>query len=235
MAIWKITDKGPVQVAETHLREQHLLEEHLEDWIVANHAMLEEHLLVIGRQVQIPEIRDRIDIQPRTIIPQPVSRFSDTGRPKAAQGSRPWIDDGKGWHLDRRCSPETQKMLLRLDDLIRDNFDVEGPRWSQKFYVAYRIGNANWLAIVTRSTQLTLDLLVIDGEFVQEELAHRLGVASFDQTDSLSEKIGLPSSVLVTHRNDTSDRVILRIKEDFDLESEAFLQFLRDAYNAFPR
>ncbi len=361
MPIWKITEKGPTQVPETKLKEQHLLEEHLEDWIVANHAMLEENLLVIGRQVQIPEVRERIDIlaldingnaviielkrgelsdpvdmqalryasyvsrwdfadfenqarihydsvgdptfnfnerfesfcaeagvdqvpdinadqriiivgaevraklgsvalwllehnvdikvieielykeagalfvQPRVIIPQPVSRFSDAGRPKTPQGARPWIEDGKSWHLDRRCSPETQKMLLNLDDLIRDNLQVDGPRWNQKFYVAYRIGNKNWLAIGTRSTMLVLDFTVKRGAFNQGDLAERLGVASFDTEDSLSEKIGLPSSVLVKAWNEASDLLTLRIKDDFDMESAEFLDVLKAAYAAFPR
>ena len=62
MPIWKITDQGPVQVPETALKDEHLLEEHLEDWIVANHELLGERLLIIGRQVMIPDIRDRIDV-----------------------------------------------------------------------------------------------------------------------------------------------------------------------------
>lgn len=361
MPIWKITHEGPVQVSETKLQDEHLLEEHLEDWIVANHALLEENLLILGRQVQIPEIRDRIDvlaldtngnsviielkrgkltdpvdmqalryasyvakwdfaefenqarihygsvgdpsfnfnerfesfcedagidevpdintdqrliivgsevraklgsvalwlrqhnvdikvieieaykeernlyIQPHVIIPQPVGRFSDTGRSAVSQGTRPWIEDGKSWHLKRRCSPETQKMLLELDDLIRDTFEVDGPRWNQKFYVAYRIGNTNWLSIRTRNSLLRLDFLVGHGLLNQEDLASRLSVVPFDSEDSLSEKLSLPSSVLVKHRNETSDRVILRMKRDFELGSQAFLEFLQEAYAAFPR
>lgn len=361
MPIWRITDQGPVQVAETKLREQHVLEERLEDWIVDNDAMLEENLLVIGRQVQIPEIRDRIDvlaldtggnaviielkrgkltdpvdmqalryasyvakwdfgefenqarihygaagdpgfnfnerfeafcaeagvdevpdinvdqriiivgaevraklgsvalwlldhnidikvieietykeggsllIQPQVIIPQPVNRFSETGRPKQTQGARPWIEDGKTWHLDRRCSPKTRAMLLRLDDIVRDNLAVDGPRWSQKLYVSYRIHNRNWLAVRTRSSLLRLDFLVRKDSFVQEELAERLGVEIFDTEESLAEKIGLPSSVYIEPRTESTERVVLRIKEDFDLDDERFLAFLKDAYEAFPR
>ncbi len=302
MPIWKITDEGPVQVTETKMKQENLLEERLEDWIVANHELLGEYLLIIGRQVMIPDIRDRIDIlaldvqgnaviielkrgalkdpvdmqalryasyvakwgyqdfenharshlgkvgdpnfnfnemfeqfcagagvdevpdlngdqriiivgsevraklgsvalwlrehsidikvieievyregktlflQPQTIIPLPVSRFSDTGDPKTGDGIRPWIEDGKSWHLDKRCSPTTREMMLRLDDLIRDNLDVDGPRWNQKFYVAYRIGNNNWLRIDTRSTMLRLRFLVKAGAFQQQDLAQRLGI-----------------------------------------------------------
>jgi plasmid maintenance system antidote protein VapI len=57
----------------------------------------------------------------------------------------------------------------------------------------------------------------------------------FDTEESLAEKMGLPSSVLVKDRNEQTDRVLLRIKEDFDLTSEAFVQFLQEARRAFPR
>ncbi len=361
MPIWKVTDTGPVQVAETELRQENLLEEHLEDWIVANHALLEEHLLIIGRQVMIPDIRDRLDVlaldaqgnavvielkrgalkdpvdiqalryasyiakwayqdfenqarshlgkagdpnfnfnemfeqfcaeagvdevpdlnadqriivvgsevraklgsvalwlrehnidikvieiqayregktlflQPQTIIPLPVSRFSDTGRSRTGDGVRPWIEDGRSWHLDKRCSPTTREMMLRLDDLVRDNFEVDGPRWNQKFYVAYRVGNYNWLTIETRSTMLRLRLLIRAGAFQLQDIAQRLGIQEFDKEESMAEKLGLPSSVFIQRRNEATARIIIRLKEDFDLEPEAFLEFLQEAYDAFPK
>ncbi len=361
MPIWKITNKGPVKVSETRLKRENLLEENLEDWITSDPSLLGEPLLIIGRQVMIPDVRDRLDVlaldpqgnvvvielkrgklkdpvdmqalryasyiskwrfedienqaraylgkqrdpefnfnelyeqfcaeagidevpdinsdqrmivvgsevkdklgsvalwlldhnidikvievgvyregdalfvQPQVIIPLPVSRFMDTGRTAREEVSRPWITDGKTWHLDKRCSPKTREMLLKLDDLIRDHLQVDGPRWNQKFYVAYRVRNFNWLAIDTRSTALRLRFLVGTGSFNQMDLAQHLSVEVFDKEDSLAEKLGLPSSVLIQNRNETTDRVILRVKEDFDLDSEAFLDFLKEAYEAFPR
>jgi len=360
MGMWRITKQGPKQLTATTLKEQELLEEHLEDWVVSNNELLEEHLLIIGRQVLIPDIGDRIDVlaldaqgnaviielkrgklkdpvdmqalryasyidkwqfedferqarahlntggepdfnfndlyeqfcsdagvdevpdlntdqrviivgaevkaklgsvalwlrkhnidikvvemqlfregdalfmQPQTVVPVPVGRFTDTGRPKPGEGARPWLQDGKTWHLDKRCSPQTRDMLLRLDDLIRDNFDVDGPRWGQKFYVAYRIGNRNCLSVETRTSMLRLMINVRAGAFDQEDVAQRLGIQVFDKDDSLADKIGLPTSVLVQNRSDNRDRVVIRLKEDFDLHSETFLSFLQDAYNAFP-
>jgi len=362
MPIWKITDDGPVPVTETKLRQEKVLEEHLEDWVMANPALLGEPLLIIGRQVMIPDIGDRIDVlgidpqgnaviielkrgklkdpvdmqalrytsyvakwtfgdferqarihlnqeghpefnfndvyeqfcadagvddvpdlnidqriiivgsevraklgsvalwlrehkvdikvieievyregkslllQPQTIIPLPLSRFSETGRMTTQEsGTKPWLEDGKGWHLDKRCGPKTRDMLLKLDDLIRDSLEVDGPRWNQKFYVAYRIGNYNWLAVRTQANLLRLDFLVKTSVFDRTELAQRLDVEEFDKSDSLSEKLGLPSSVLIHHRNEATDLVILRIKDDFDLSAESFLAFLKDVYNAYPK
>ena len=62
MAIWKITDTGPAKIPETRLKEEKFLEEHLENWIVADPSLLGESLLVIGRQVLIPDTKDRLDL-----------------------------------------------------------------------------------------------------------------------------------------------------------------------------
>ena len=62
MPLWEITDVGPKAVAETQLPQEKLLEEHLEDWIVSDPSLLMEPLLIIGRQVRIPDIGERLDI-----------------------------------------------------------------------------------------------------------------------------------------------------------------------------
>jgi hypothetical protein len=40
---------------------------------------------------------------------------------------------------------------------------------------------------------------------------------------------------LVEHRNESTDEVVLRLKERFDFQGEAFLAFLKEAYAAFPK
>ncbi len=60
-------------------------------------------------------------------------------------------------------------------------------------------------------------------------LAERLGAARYDSDESLSEKLGLPSSVNVSRRNERTDKIRLRMKEDFDLSSESFAAFLDEA------
>ena len=62
MPIWKITPQGPVKVAETTLAREKLLEEHIEDWIAETPNILEEPLLIIGRQVLIPDVKDKLDL-----------------------------------------------------------------------------------------------------------------------------------------------------------------------------
>jgi len=360
MPIWKVTTQGPKRIAETKLRGEEMLEEKLEEWIMKDPSLLGEPLFIIGRQVIVPEVKDRIDLlaldpqgnsviielkqgrlkdpvdmqglryasyvskwsyedfesqakkyigktddpdfnfnglyeqfcakedirevpsintdqriilvgsevkeklgsvalwlnehdvdikvveieffkegdsvllQPHIVVPVPVGRFSRTGARRPGDGIRPWVVDGKIWHLEKKCGPKIRDMLLRLDDLIQDNFDVDGPMWNQRIYVSYKIRGHNWIYVNTYQSALVLDIHASTGNFEEKELAKRLGVQVFDKKESLSEKIGLPSSVTVGDEGEGSAWIKLRIKEDFDLDSTAFLKFLKEAYESFP-
>ena len=360
MALWKITDKGPSPVKETKFKDEKLLEEHIEDWISQKPKLLGEPLLVFGRQVIIPDTKDRLDllavdphgmivvielkrghlkdpvdiqslryasylakwrfedfenvarnffgkvgdpefnfndiyesfcaesgvdaipdlnqdqriiivgsavreklgsvalwlrehnvdiklvevsaykegdtilIEPSTIVPLPVNRFVSVGKP-GADGQQPWGSDGKTWHLERRCSPKTKEVVLALDAILQEEFELEGPRWNQKYYVAYPVNGYNWLHIHTKPKFLVLDFIVKAGIFETDSLAKQLGVEVFDVGDSLGDKLGLPSSVFVKKRNPSSDRIRLRMKEDFDTATDSFRAFLKEAYTAFTK
>ena len=62
MPIWKVTSEGAVKIPETRLKKEKILESKLEEWIVKDPSIIGEPLLIIGRQVMIPEIKDRLDI-----------------------------------------------------------------------------------------------------------------------------------------------------------------------------
>lgn len=359
MGLWKITDKGPTKVPETKFKQEKLLEENLEDWICSDGTILGEPLFIIGRQVLIPDIKDRLDvlaldpqgnaviielkrgklkdpvdmqalryasyiakwkytdfenvaqnffgkigdpdfnfnalyesfcenagvdevpdintdqrvvivgssvreklgsvalwlfehsidikvidvhafkdgsdifIEPDIVVPLQVSKFSNTGKIKP-DGS-PWLTDGKTWHLEKRCSPTTKSVFIRLDQIIQDNLEVDGPRWNQKHYVSYRINNTNWLAIVTMPKTIRLDFLVKKASLKSEQIADLLKIKMFDKDETMSEKLNLPSSVLVKNRNEKTDRIFLRIKEDCNVETNEFLEFLNQAYKSFPK
>lgn len=196
---------------------------------------LREHQIDIN-VIELNAYKDNgeLFLEPRTIIPLPVSRFEEVGRGGLSEPSRPWLTSGQEWHLEKRCSPVTRDIFVQLNDIIQDSFEVDGPRWGQKFYVAYRIGSRNWLTVNTRATMLRLRFQVRAGEFRGKDLADELGIEIFNIEESLEEKIGLPSSILVQNRNETSDRVTLRIKKDFDLNSDQFGEFLKRMYQAFP-
>ena len=189
-----------------------------------------EHKIDI-KVVEITPYRDEsgLYLYPRTILPPPsIEKIGPPPSPK-----KPWLVDGESWHLRKRCGPESRQMLLELNDLIQSMFDVDGPNWGQKFYVAFRLAGYNWITIDTHRTSLNVDILVKKGLFSEDALVEQLQVAQFDRRSPLSEKLQLESSVEVIPRG-THDRIRLRIKSDFDLHSEAFKSFLQQCYDAAP-
>lgn len=357
MAIWRIDQDRPKKVDTTRFRDEKLLEEQLETWIASNPEILGEPLFVVGRQVLIPDTRDRLDllaldsegkaviieikrgdvkdpvdvqalryasyvakwsfeefegaaaahrgnkatfkfseayeefceeargevpdeinvdqriiivggavreklgsvalwlrehsvdimliefrayrdgesllIDPAILVPVEVSRFKKVG--SARSDGSPWLTDGRVWHLEKRCSPKTKEMLLLLEGLLDEIVSADGPHWDQKHYVAFRRNNFNWLKVHTQPSQLTLDLHVKAKSFEKSEVAATLGVVEFDTEEELSEKLSLPSSVIIKNVRPTTDRIRIRAKHDFDFESEAFRTFVVKAFEASPK
>ncbi len=356
MPIWKTSETGLQQISETTLEQQQFLEEHLEDWIVANPDFLEEPLLIIGRQVLIPGVNDKIDVlaldlegnsviielkrgqltdpvdmqalryasyvsrwsasdfedharnyrdqrakaefslsddfahfcaeqgidkvpdlnadqriilvgstirdklgsvalwlrshgidikavevevykeregtflQPRVIIPLPVDRFPSV---VPDPSPRPWITDGRRWHLQERCGPKASEMLTKLINLVDETCEgVEGPHWNQKLYVSYSINSHRWLYINTQKTSLVLDFHRGTEGFNQADIVKRLGVVEFPTDGTLAEKLKLPSSISIGPQNPWGR---LNIKEDFDLDALEFREFLKEVQTAFPK
>jgi hypothetical protein len=353
MSFWKITTNNkPEKVATTKLKNEHILEKHLEDWIENSSDILGEALLIIGRQIIIPEVKDRLDllaldpngnaviielkrgkmkdpvdmqalryasyiskwefsdfenqaksylangeefnfnehfenfcmkagvdeipdinsnqriiiagsevkdklgsvalwlfehsidikvieidsfkegdtllIQPRTIIPLAVNKFSEVGKAAKGDVSKPWVSSGKSWHLDKRMKTKTKEMYLQLDNLIRDNLNVQPPSFNQKNYISYQVGNINWLFVRTHANILILQFSIKANSMNKTQIAKNLEIEEFEADDTLSEKLNLPSSINIISRNETSDRILLRIKDDFDLKKPGFLSFLKE-------
>jgi hypothetical protein len=114
-------------------------------------------------EVELYREGNSLFVQPQTIIPVPVSRFADTGKAKRGDVTQPWISEGRAWHLEKRCNPETREMLEKLDDIITDKFEVDGPNWNQKFYLTYKVNNFNWLIVITGAKVLRLRFTVKAG------------------------------------------------------------------------
>lgn len=360
MTLWKVSKDGPSRVTKTKFKQEKILEKELENWIANDPSILGEKLLIIGRQVIIPEVKDRLDllaldpqgntviielkrgslkdpvdiqslryasylskwkfddfeniaknflgesgnsdfnfnsvfedfcdeagvgdspdinedqrliivgsevkdrlgsvalwlrdhsvdikivevtsykdgdsvyIEPRVIVPIPVSKFESVGK-TSASGPSPWLKNGRTWHLEKRCSNATKEMLLKLIRLIDENFQVDGPNWNQKLYVSFRINNITWLNVRTFTSQLELRFLVKSKQYDINDIANELGVVKFDSEVSFSEKLNLPSSVTILEISESSDRIVLRLKKDFDLESSKFIEFCKKVYKAFPK
>lgn len=354
MSFWKITSENkPERVSTTKLKNEQILEKHLEDWIESSTDILGEPLLIIGRQIIIPEVKDRLDllaldpngnaviielkrgkmsapidmqalryasyiskweyqdferhakeyigdnyddfnfneffesfcsnagnddvpdingnqriiivgsevkdklgsvalwlyernidikvieidsykegdnllIQPRTIIPHAVNKFSEIGKSVKGDQSKPWASSGKTWHLEKRMNVNMKEMFFKLDSLIQEKLNVDGPNYNQKVYISYHLGNYNWLIVKTRASVLTLQFTVKANTFDKVALASKLNIEVFDRDDSQTEKLNLPSSINILSYNSNSDRILLRMKKDFNLNNPAFVEFLQD-------
>jgi len=359
--LYKIKGKILEKIASTGLKHEGKLEENLEDWVENDPSILGENLLIIGRQVQIPEVKDKIDLlaldingntviielkrgkikdpvdiqalryasyisrweyadlenqarnyfiekgeedfnfnekyeefclsagiddvpdlnqdqriiilgskikeklgsvalwlrehkidikiievsffndgenlflYPQTIIPLPTAEKFEVGR-RSLRKSRPWVSDGKDWHLNKRCGEVMREKLIQLTTIIAEHFEgVEGPNWNQKFYVSFKEGNRIWLKINTRKTALNLRFLVKKGDFTVEEVSKELGVKIFDKESTLSEKLQLESSVEILSRRGEYDEVKIRAKREFDITSDRFLKFARECFKSFKK
>lgn len=60
--IWRVTESSVVPLEETDLASEDFFESNLEDWIETHPEILEEQLLIIGRQVAIQGVGDKIDL-----------------------------------------------------------------------------------------------------------------------------------------------------------------------------
>lgn len=299
--MWKIRGKDLLKLEDTTFVKESLLEENLEDWIERNPSVLGEELLIIGRQVNIPDVKDTLDLlaldtkgnaviielkrgqlkdpvemqglryasyisrwdydsferqaagyykdtlkgeefdfnglfegfcekagveeipdingdqriilvgsnirsklgsvalwllehnidikvieahsykegdsvflNPQVIIPPPSTEEYEVGKIERRK-DRPWLADGKVWHLNKRCSEETSLRLQRLISLISDNFGIE-PSWDQKFYISFKKDNYNWVYVNTRKGLFILNVKVKFNAFNPEELANKLRV-----------------------------------------------------------
>jgi hypothetical protein len=354
MSFWKVSNENkPEKVSATKLKNENILEKHLEDWISSSPDILGERILLIGRQVFIPEVKDKIDLlgldingkaviielkrgklsdpvdmqalryasyiskwefedfeshakaymtqpndfnfndlfetfcqqsgvdeipdinndqriiivgsevreklgtvalwlfehnvdikiieietykegdtlllQPKTIVPLELNRFSEVGKAKKSDLQKPWLTSGKSWHLEKRLNASIKERYLTLENLIKENIPVEGPTFEQKNYISFKQNGFIWLAVRTFANFLVLQFSIKQGSMSVENVAKKLSVEIFDKDDSLSEKLNLPSSVNIKNRNQTTDRMILRIKDDFKLEKPEFLEFLIEA------
>lgn len=359
MPIWKVTDDGPESLRATQFAAENVVEANIENWIASDPSILMEPLLIIGRQVVVQGVGDRLDLlaldlagnaviielkrgavgdpvdmqalryasyisrwrytdieqvarghlagdedfslsnayeefcseagideapdingdqriiiaghevrdrlgsvalwlrehsvditlieigcyagdqglllAPRVLVPHQVSRFDQVGKPPGGDPAKPWLAAGRAWHMETRCGSRTAPMLRELDRLVRETVEVGEPSWRQKGYVSYPVRGYNWLYVDTHAGMLSLGFLVEEGSFAASHIAERLGIEEFDREASMGEKMGLPSSVMVRPQRNGKDKVTLRLKEDFEIGTEEFASFIRDAYNVFYR
>jgi hypothetical protein len=143
---------------------------------------------------------------------------------------KPWYD-GKKWHLEERCSPETAKLMENLAEKVPALVTTEGVSWNQKYYVAFRLHGRNWLTVQTRPNLLIAAFHVAPSSFKAAPVAKMLGVVVFNHEKPLADRLSTPSSVDIEHL-ENQDIVSLRIKPDFKFTTPGFAKFIKLAHQA---
>lgn len=182
--------------------------------------------------IKVVEVSPFVDgktvfISPSVLLPQESLQLPDISD---VSTSKPW-EDGKKWHLQERCSSKTSPLMQALAEKVPAIVTVESVSWNQKHYVAFRLHGRNWMTVETRSKHLFASFHIEHASFKAEDVAVLLGIVVFDHGKTLADKLDTPSSVDIEHR-ENHDIVHIRIKPDFNFESDGFIDFIRQAHKA---
>jgi hypothetical protein len=177
---------------------------------------------------------DNLLLSPQIVIPVPSSEKFEIGKHSISK-DRPWLIDGKEWHLSKKCEKITKDKLISFVELIEEKFaNISEPSWNQKDYISFKDSEKihMWISVKTLPSTLIFNIFVKKQEFNVEDVANSLDIKIFNRDFSMSEKLQLDSSVEITNKGEY-DRIRLRAKESFDIKQTEFLEFLKKCYNSF--
>lgn len=156
-------------------------------------------------------------VSPRTVFPLPKQEEMLVGT-SAMSESKPWLVDGRNWHLRKRSSPESAKILTQIIEDLESLEDVEIISWNQKFYVAVRVDGRIWMSLKSFPNQVNVRVLVGRGALPPERFAELLKIP-IERVDK--EEKGQWDKV----------RMKLRITDTYD--SESFKAMATEALESF--
>ena len=177
---------------------------------------------------------DNLLLSPQIVIPVPSSEKFEIGKHSISK-DRPWLIDGKEWHLSKKCEKITKDKLISFVELIEEKFaNISEPSWNQKDYISFKDSEKihMWISVKTLPSTLIFNIFVKKQEFNVEDVANSLDIKIFNRDFSMSEKLQLDSSVEITNKGEY-DRIRFRAKESFDIKQTEFLEFLKKCYNSF--
>lgn len=183
--------------------------------------------------VEIHPFRDggELYLEPVIIIPPPTADEWEAVGKKAGSTDRPWVRDGAAWHKSRSGEASFERSQL-LIGVLEENGLTDTISYNQKHYISLKRGTRAWLRIVPRPSAIRVDVICKPRDFNVETLSDQLGLEIFSGERELKEKLALPSSVGSYSRN-AYYCIRLRLKDDFDIQSEALLKFFREAAHKF--
>jgi len=111
-----------------------------------------------ARIVEFSLFRDEsgeLYLDSKTLVPTSDLEKFETG---SSPSDKPWEVDGKRWHLEERTSEDTAALVQDLVDGVSKLEALEGPRWTQKIYIAFRIEGTNRVLLRTRTNSVRVDI-----------------------------------------------------------------------------
>jgi hypothetical protein len=144
-------------------------------------------------------------------------------------GDRPWLVDGKAWHLEEKCHPRGRAIVESLMRLIEEAAPgAEGPDWGQKHYIAWTRNGRVWVRVGTRANQAAL--FIYGSSQTPEAIAAELGYELFEREAEQSDKLALGSSV-VGAKDGSGVRIIVKHSRDLgERQSDVIRSLLRDSW-----
>ncbi len=174
-----VSDAGSDEIPDINQDQRIILVgESIRDSLGSVALWLLDHKVDI-KAIEVQAFREagELIIQPNIIVPLSVGKFTQTGSGRS--DGMPWKSDGRTWHLEKRCKKETRRWLEQVLALLEEHFDLDGPHWNQKHYIAYKADGQTWLRIETLPEILRVIMRVLPGRFTSADLGKRLGIKVF--------------------------------------------------------
>ncbi|WP_330633371.1 hypothetical protein [Halocatena halophila] len=108
--------------------------------------------------VQFSIFKDRSDnlyLDSKTLVPTSDLEKFETGD---SPSDNPWKVNGKRWHLEERTNENTPALVQQLVDAMTDIPVLDGPSWTQKIYIAFRVDGTNRVLLRTRANSVQVDV-----------------------------------------------------------------------------
>ncbi|WP_332898920.1 hypothetical protein [Haladaptatus sp. CMSO5] len=111
----------------------------------------------------------------KTLVPtSDLAKFETGDTPS----DKPWKVDGKRWHLEERTNEDTAVLVQQLVDSLSEIDELDGPSWTQKIYIAFRVEGTNRVLLRTRAQSVQIDIRdfsIDDEEALVQEVADLIG------------------------------------------------------------
>lgn len=158
---------------------------------------------------------EELYLDSKTLVPTSDLEKFETGD---TPSDKPWEVDGKRWHLEERTNEDTAALVQELVDGIGRLEELEGPGWTQKIYIAFRIDGTNRILLRTRANSVRVDIHDFDIED-EEELYTRA-----------ADIVGDPELVVLDSEfQENRERLRLKCRPNDDIDLEALNGLILDS------